>query len=751
MSRSSSGVFALNKTTLSIVSAYLLSSGLVYSQEASTDKNEEDIENIVVYSQKRAQYLSDIAVTVSVFDGKFIEDRNLKDTTQLAALVPNVKFTNNAGEGTPPAFNIRGVGMLDYNTSTVSPIAVYSDDVVSGSANNLSANLFDLEQVEILRGPQGTLFGRNTTGGAVLLRSNMPGQKFEGYIKGSLAEYNHRSIDAAVTIPTNEYFSHRIAYNFEDYDFSINNLHPGSPDGGLRQSNFRLISEYKKDNLNAIFKFQSENWKGAPKPVESAGILRDLATGERCSPGEAGDPDCFDSFGFSVPSNDYWDTIADTNDKKHDTDSWAASLKLVWQYSDELTFTSITARRDLERFHSFDSDGPGNFIEGSFDTVNDLMSQEFSVAYSKDKVYWVTGLYFLNEEIIQENDLDLFRDFRSIPGLEAVGAQFFYHNVLENDSKAIYSQLDYQLSPEYTLTAGLRFTDEETDYRAIGDLDTAAFFIPGLWDLEGTVDDNEISGKLSLVQKLSLDTTLYYSYSRGYKSGGYNGGFATSPDLAAAAEYRPETIDAFELGARMDWWDKKIRANFSTFYYDYNDRQVFINIGDDLAPVHVLKNAGSSSTFGLESELWFYSDSDLTFNLNIGFIPDADIGEFDDGVATVESARTPFTSEWNVGGNLFYEKGIGSGVLTAQLGFEYQSDFYFDQFENPYTEQKAFTLWHGRIAYVMDNNIELGIWGKNLFNEEYAELRFNSIAALNAVTELKGEQRQLGVEVTYSF
>lgn len=744
-------IFPLKRVSLAIASAILFSPGIAVAQDDNSQTAEEEIENILVYSQKRPQHLSDIAVTVSAFNGKFIENRNLKDTTQLAALVPNVKFTNNAGEGTPPAFNIRGVGMLDYNTSTVSPIAVYSDNVVSGSANNLAANLFDLEQVEVLRGPQGTLFGRNTTGGAILLRSRMPGEILEGYVKGSLAEHDHRSLDAAVTLPFNANWSNRFAYNFEDYSFSINNQFPGASDGGLRQINVRWISQYQQDDWNVVFKYQHENWRGAPKPIESAGILRDLTTGERCGPREAGDPDCFDSFGFSVPSNDYWDTIADTNDKYHDTDSWTASLKLVWDYSDNVSFTSVTAKRELERFHSFDSDGPGNFIEGSFDTENELFTQEFSIAYEEGDIYWVSGLYFLNEDIKQDNDLDLFRDFRTIPGLESVGAQFFYHNVLENESAAIYSQLDYRFSDKYTLTAGLRLTDEETKYSAIGDLDTAAFFLPELWNLSGKVEDSELSGKLSLVQRASDDSTFYYSYSRGYKSGGYNGGFATSPELAQVAEYRPETLDAFEVGARLDLLDKKIRANFSTFYYDYTDRQVFINIGDDLAPVHVLKNAGSSSTFGMEAETWWYASSNTTFNLNIGYIPDADIGSFDDGTATVESARTPFTSKWNIGGNVFYERDFSSGVLSAELGFEYQSDFYFDQFENPYTEQESFTLWHGRVAYSMDNNVEIGVWGKNLLNEEYAELRFDSIAALNAVTELKGEKRQLGVEVTYSF
>ncbi len=238
--------FRFSQFTCLLRTGLIASIGIPSLATAQQPQNEtglqqaDEIEHIVVYAQKRPQQLNDVSVSISVFDSQFIENRQLKDTTQLAPLVPNFKITNNAGEGTPPAFNLRGVGMIDYNTSSVSPIAVYSDDVVSGSANNLSANLFDLEQVEVLRGPQGTLFGRNTTGGAILLRSAMPGSEFEGYAKASVAEHQHKSFDAAVSLPVNQNFSNRIALNYEDYEFSINNQFPGAPNGGLRQTNFAL-------------------------------------------------------------------------------------------------------------------------------------------------------------------------------------------------------------------------------------------------------------------------------------------------------------------------------------------------------------------------------------------------------------------------------------------------------------------------------------------------------------------------------
>ncbi len=454
---------------------------------------------------------------------------------------------------------------------------------------------------------------------------------------------------------------------------------------------------------------------------------------------------------FFVDSDDYWDTSADTNDRLHDTESWSASLKLVWQINAQTTFTSITAKRDMERFHSWDSDGPGNFIEGSMGTDNDLTSQEFSVAVEKGQYHWITGLYFLNEEILQNNDIDLFRDFRQVPGLEAIPAQFFYNNRLENESKAVFSQLDWELSNHFTLTTGLRFTDESTTYRANADLDTVAAVIPNLWDLSGKIEDSEWSGKLALVQRLENGNSIFYSYSRGYKSGGYNAGYATSPAEAADSEYRPESLNAYELGFRLQAWENKFWANISSFYYDYHDQQVFINVSQSVSPYDVLRNAGDSTIYGLESEMWLQPNKNWRFNLNIGYIPKAEIGDYVGDGVSVSAAQMPFTSKWNISGNAFYQRDWLDGQFKAELGFDYQSEFYFDQNENPYTRQEGYTLWHGRVAYGFDGQWELGLWGKNIFNQEYAELRFDSIAALAAVTELKGEKRQVGIELSYQF
>jgi len=744
-----------------IFSSLILILSLSYSNYSQASEksippknNISSVEVIQVYAQKRAQDIQDVSLAVTAIGGETIDRQQIKDSTQLAQFIPNVKMSNNAGEGTTPAFNIRGVGMIDYNTSTISPIAIYSDGVVGGSANNLSVNLFDLEAVEVLRGPQGTLFGRNTTGGAILLRSKQPEDHFGGYVNLSVGEYQQRSVDSAINLPISDNTAIRFALNYEDYQFSTNNLMTDQPDGGLKQTNLRLIAKTELDNLTLTTKIHSENWSGKPKPIASLGINRIDGSG-LCTPSQAGSAQCMNNFGQQVgdPNEkfDFWDVRADTADRNHDTDAWGASFNAAWQIDQNITLTSITAYNNLDRFHSWDSDGAGNFIEGSFGTNDKLFSQELTLAVQQGDSYWVSGIFYITEDIKQNNDIDLFRDFRAVPALAAIPAQFFYHNKLENKSVALYSQVDYSLNDTFMLTAGLRYTDEGTDYHAITDLDTVPAFIPELWNISGSVDDNEVSGKIALNQKLNVNTSFYYSYSRGYKSGGYNAGYNTSLAQALDSEYRPEKLNAYEIGSKSLFWENKAKIHLSAFYYDYKDQQVFINRTTGAAPFHVLKNAGDSTIYGLESELTLSPTNDLQFNLNVGYLPKANMGSFTDGTVTVNDNRLPFSSKWNVSGSALYETIVYGHNLTSQIGFDFQSSFYFDQDEDPYTEQTAFTVWYGRISYQVNEQLGLSVWGKNLTNTEYSELRFNSVAALGAITELKAGARQLGAELTYSF
>ncbi len=719
----------------------------------ATDDNKtaDELEVIKVYAQRRAQDKTEVSVAVTSLAGEDIAGRRLQSSTELSGLAPNFVASTVSGEGTTPSFNIRGVGMFDYNTSTVSPISIYSDDVVSGGANFLSSSLFDLQQVDVLRGPQGTLFGRNTTGGAILLMSRQPESEFGGYVSLDVAEHNSRQLTAAVNAPLGEQTSARLAVNHQDYQYSMQNLFPLGQDGGMRHNNARLIIQSDFDQFSLNLKLHSENVQGAPKPIYSAGILQDAASRAPCPLADVGSRSCVDAFGYAVPSDDYWQTVADTFDKKHDTESYGGSLKLTAEPASGYQLKSVTAYKSLQRFHSFDSDGPGNFIEGSFDSDNSFFSQELSLAVQGDNSFWTSGLFYLDESLTQLNDLDLFRDFRLVPELAAIPAQFFYHNKLDNSSWSAYSQWEQTLNQTFSLLLGGRYTREKNQYQARSDLDLVPVFIPSLWDLTGEIKDNEWSGKVALLQKLSERHSLYYSLSRGFKAGGYNAGYATSPAQAADSAYAPERLNAWEIGGH--WQSEKTTLSFdwAAFYYDYQDQQVFVNQTSGPAPYHVLKNAGDSQIYGVEAELNWRIDPAMQLELTLGHLPKANLGKYQTEAVLVPENRLPFTSEWMASGQFSYDFAGMLNNLQFQLGFVYLSDFYFDQYENPYTEQRGYTLWHSRLSYQPMPELEVSVFGKNLLNKEYTELRFDSIAALAAVTELRGETRQLGLGVTYQF
>jgi iron complex outermembrane receptor protein len=714
-------------------------------------EHETAIEVIEVYAQKRPQPKSEVSLAVTSLDGEALAQRRIADTTQLSGLAPNLLASTVAGEGTTPSFNIRGVGMFDYNTSTISPIAIYSDDVVSGGANFLSSSLFDLQQVDVLRGPQGTLFGRNTTGGAILLMSRQPEAEFGGYASAEIADHDTRQLTAAVNMPLTEQTSARLAVQHRDYQYSMQNLFPLGQDGGMRHNNLRLMVRTELENWVISSKLTLEDIEGAPKPIYSAGILAADGSGALCPLTEVGSRNCVDSFGLTGPSDDFWQTVADTYDKKHDTKGWTGTVNISGELAPGYQFKSITAVKDLQRFHSFDSDGPGNFIEGSFDSDNQFFSQEFSLTVEQDGRYWMSGLFYLNETLDQQNDLDLFRDFRAIPALAEVPAQFLYFNQLDNQSVSVFSQLDQSLNEAWTFTAGLRYTREQTDYVARADLDTVPVYLTKFWDLAGEVADNEWSGKLALLQKINSNYNQYYSLSRGFKAGGYNGGYSTSPQQAADSSYAPERLTAWEMGGHYLMPQQQLSFDWAAFYYDYQDQQVFVNQTSGPAPYHVLKNAGESTIYGVEAEMSWRPAAALKLDLAVGHIPKAELGANQSDALFVADNRLPFTSEWMASGQLEYDLSAVVNNVLLQLGFVYQSEFYFDQYENPYIKQEGYTLWHGRLAYQPMPELELAVFGKNLLNKQYTELKFDSIAALSAVTQLRGEARQLGVGVTYHF
>lgn len=323
---------------------------------------------------------------------------------------------------------------------------------------------------------------------------------------------------------------------------------------------------------------------------------------------------------------------------------------------------------------------------------------------------------------------------------------------------AWFGQLDYTLNDIFTLSEGLRFTSDKTDYTASSIINVPAELsdfngvdLPG-WNLSGSRKDDKLSGKIALVQKLGSASSLYYSVGHGFKSGGYNVGLAFTAEVAMLSEYGPETLIAIELGGKFRLTNS--RMAFSLFHYDYQDQKVFMNQQSNQelsAPAQVLDNVGESQIYGSEFDFSHTFANNLILQFGVGHAPEANLDEYENAQGNIiTNNRLPFSSEWNVNGLVNYQFDSSFGEWRLQLEFDHQSDFYFDQNQNPYAKQDAYTLWNGQLQVAKDN-WTTSLWVKNLFDRQYSQIVFNLTQNFGLLLDLKGKARRVGLEVKYQF
>ncbi|MBU76474.1 MAG: TonB-dependent receptor [Pseudoalteromonadaceae bacterium] len=742
--------------TLSCSSLVLCVIASAVAQAAETRK---DMEVISVYAQKRPQAIEDVSVAVSQVKGQLLKNQHIKDSTEIGLFSPNVKITQNAAEGTPPAVSIRGVGLLDYNTANTSPVAMYLDSVAVGSANNQIVNLYDIEQLEILRGPQGTLFGLNSTGGAILIRSNRPELDSYGSLSLGVANNNGTSLDGVWNQQLTDSSALRVAVNYQDYQYSTKNTFADSPTAGMEQKNARISFSSEWDEVDLYLQAHIEDWDGIVQPVGSIGVVANPLTGELCSPADAGSTRCFDNFGFNDGSDDFFE-VSVNNDSPHKSDGYGFIAEVNWHVNEQTTFTSLSSFNDLQRSHAFNCDGsPARLCEGVLGLDTQMFSQEFRLLNEFADYALTSGVYFADETIEQDNLNDILRDFRGILPTNLT-ATFIYDNEIKMQNLAVFSQIEVPVAEQWMITAGLRYDYESLEYDSIATLNT----VVDVNDLSGVLvpfyrvtdeqSDNGFTGQIAVNYRYSDASNVYYRFANGSKSGGYNGGFLSSEEQAILANYGKERLNAHEIGLKSFWPGKQLRMNWAAFYYDYNDQQVFMNQASEtpqMPPVQLLENVADSIIYGLETEINYQATKQLAMLLAVGYIPHAEFEDYVDPLGnSITDNQLPFTSKWNVSAGLKYDTSLASYPLSANIIYDYQSEFYFDQNMNPYARQEGFSIVNAHLKYDVDN-WSFTLWGKNLFDTEYSQLKFDLSSFLGMLEDFKGEGRRYGFDVSFQF
>jgi iron complex outermembrane receptor protein len=728
-------------------------------------------EEVVVTAQRREQNIQEVGIAVTPLGEKTLSDLNITTATDIVKAVPSLKM--NAYSSAQVVFNIRGVSQNDYGDQQEPPVAVYQDDSYSSSINLASFPVFDLARVETLRGPQGTLFGRNATGGAIQFISNRPTEQFEGFANLTIGNYNAVILDGAMSGPLSDSVQGRFSFIVNQDDGWMESIIPGVEDRGGNDhyamrgrlawqpgeaTDVDVILRYlkaDKETQAGLYSHEpacpNAQFQGEFTPPDFACPF--WGTG----PGESGTGFREDSI---IPSRggDPWKT-AETEPSYVDREIFGAQVRVDHEFG-EATFTSITDYQTSDKFYTEGGDSSPDdgvyFFQGS---DLDQVSQEFRVSWTAGNHQYVAGLFGMQ---VDGDYIGKFAD-------PFYGYDPDVSFTQETTSFAGFFQGEWSLSESFKFIGGLRYWHDTREGSYFG----SAPEVPGLSppvtiifgpdeifpnnpdvlvttaDAERDFDD--VTARVELDYRPNDNMLWYVSYNRGSKSGGYTFSTGTpynpnEEEFLNGIPFEPETLNAFEVGLKSSI-GMSTTLNLSAFYYDYEDYQAFAQLG----PVQTVINQDAEAQ-GLEVELNSRPSDGLTLQVGASFMDSKVKDILLPDLVTVVDHDLPQAPSVSANALARYEFPLGAGTASIQGDVLYSDDFCFTVLCAPVESEESYTVANARIGYAApDGRWEIAAFVNNLFEEEYRVYAFDSSLFSGVVAGVYGKPRTYGVTASFRF
>lgn len=756
-----------------IACAVAFGAGAARAEDPPADSSR--IEKVTVTAQKRVQDAQDVPASVSALSGKRIDDLGITSSDEIAEFIPNVSIGMPSGQSNQPIITIRGVGNNDYNTNNAGPNGVYADEVYLSAPSAQTFQAFDLERVEVLKGPQGTLYGRNTSSGVINFISAKPSDEFDLGFTGSYGSFNTTNLEGFIGGPTGDTSAGRLSFIYDNSDGYMRNLANGDRVSGTNVWALRGLWQVEPiENLTFLVNVHGGEVDTLPTEYHQVGASLGALSFTPCDASQINAGICTDTFGYDGPSDLY---KGNYNRTKHlDIENEGASLRTDYDFG-SVTLTSITAYEHNDKLHPEDSDASAfRMLEIDFGVKSNTFTQEFRLAGGTDKFDWLLGAYYLGETLKQDQTIYIFQDADLICGfgcgdianpadLSTAFAQIGRGiSSQKTNSYAIFGQTTFEIFDRTNLTLGGRYTTESKDFDLTGlfayqtgGIDSYSPF-QTLWQFSNNLDNDGFSWRVALDHHFSDDLMAYASVSTGFKSGGFNGGFlAVNPgDAAAQADpVDPEKNLAYEIGVKSDLLDKKLRLNLSAFYYDYTDLQVFnlvIPSGGSGFPINVLDNA-PATVKGVEFEGIAKPFENFTLTLTAAYL-DAKLETYVTDQGDDYSGNTlPLAPKYSVAGFADYTIPLGNGDAIDLLATaSYKSKVFFDLANEELITQDGYWLVDARASYVInEGEWKVSVFGKNLTDEEYLNEAFDLRQTFGFLQQIVGEPLTVGAEVSYRY
>ena len=730
---------------LTAIIALSLSAGAAIAQTAPPA---EGLEEIIVTAQKREENIQQVPVSVAAVSGERLDvlASGAVDIRFLSARVPSVYAESSFGR-TFPRFYIRGLGNSDFDLNSTQPVGLVYDEVVQENPLLRGFPAFDLERIEVLRGPQGTLFGRNTPAGIISFVSKKPTQETDGYVSASYGRFDTFDIEGAVggaIVPN--VLSARLSVLFQKRDDYVDNLRNGAGDDleGYEDYAGRLQLLYDAGTpFTALLNVHARELDGTARVFRANAFVRGT-----------------NDF---VPGFDRY-TVQQDSPNIQDANSWGTNAKLEYD-AESVVLTSITGYESVEIFTRGDIDGgfgasflpvmgPG-FIPFPADTADEIsdhyqFSQEFRLSSAgAGPLTWQAGFYYFEESV--DANLYSFSPTSFTPDAFTVSTQ-------ENTTWALFGQVGYDVTAQLTLTGGLRYTNDEKDY-----VNTRTGFDRVVTTGRAQTDDDQITWDVAATFALTDDVNVYGRVAKGFRAPAIQGRTLFAPTVQAGISIADaETLVSYEAGIKSEINDQA-RLNVTVFYYDVEDQQ-FTAVGG-AGNNNILVNADEGMGYGFETELeWAPVDALLvTAGVSYNFTEIQDNNLFiapcgspctvldprnAAGLALLDGNPFPNAPEWIGSFTARYGIPVGAGEVFAFTDWSYRSSANFFLYES--AEFKREPGWEGglRIGYVHgDGQYEVAGFVRNITDELTSESGID----FNNLTGMLNEPRIWGVELTARF
>lgn len=756
----------------------------------ATEEQSSGLEVIIVTARRRAESLQDTPISISAVSSEGLQARGIDNVTQIGDFTPNVKFNSSvpiSASNATAAIFIRGIGQNDYQLSADPGVGLYLDGVyISRGVGNV-LDVLDVERIEVLRGPQGTLFGRNTIGGAVSVVTRKPGDKLAGSVDATTGSFDRFQLKASIDVPLAEGVYSSLAGFYHRRDGYVKGVVPGAPDlGDTNQLAGRFAlrvepssdvtidlsvdgSRSREESAPNVALAINENatapayWNAAYSGA--AAICTDTTNAARLS-----DSRCYNSqwvlgpYQHAGTFTSVSDIFTNGNPERYrsgsDVNIWGVSGTVEWKLADNLSIKSITAYREVTGFWTRDSDhSPATIIETNSDWQQQQFSQEIQLLgdFGDGRFNWVLGGYYSDES---GNHRDL---------VNIVDAVFLSGAVLKGKSLAFFGQGTAEIMDDLNLTVGIRWTQDEKSFSNSNQYIVAAGFLTGAPlnpDGSGLQDGDPLMGPLgqtakikddawtpmaSLSYRWSPELLTYVSFSKGFKGGGFTQ--RVFPPFPNIPSFRPETSTTYEVGFKSDLLGRRLRLNGAAFQNEYKNLQITVN-DPTLGFAPIIQNAASARIKGFELELLSEPVDNLTLEAGLGYLDagyrKVDLRALNAGVTT--DTKLQNAPKWTLSASLSYKVDApGLGSFRPRVDWSYRSRVYNDAVNTPLLVQDGYHLINASVAFDAEGSdwsLTLGV--RNITKEVYLGSGYTD--DFGGVTEgVYGRPREWYLRAGYRF